>query len=61
MGPGSLNADDSWEHAFTQNSDYSPGNVSMSSNHDLDEILDVSLDSMGSVSYESRYPHVPAL
>ncbi|KAH6668373.1 hypothetical protein B0J14DRAFT_600566 [Halenospora varia] len=53
MGPGSPNGDDSWKHAFTQNSDYSPGNVSMSSNHDLDEILDPSPDSTGSVSYES--------
>jgi len=56
MGPGSPNGDDSWKHAFTQNSDYSPGNVSMSSNHDLDEILDPSLDSTGSVSYGTGPP-----
>ena len=53
MGPGSPNEDDSWQHAFTQNSDYSPGNVSMSSHQDLDEILDPSPDSMGSVRHES--------
>jgi hypothetical protein len=47
MGPGSPNGDDSWKHAFTQNSDYSPGNVSISSNHDLDEILDASLTQRG--------------
>jgi hypothetical protein len=56
MGPGSPNGDDSWKYAFTQNSDYSPGSVSMWSNHDLDEILGPSLDSTGSVSYGSSPP-----
>ena len=54
MGPGSPNADKSWKRDFTQDSDYSPGNGTMSSNHDLDEILDSSLDSTESVSYESN-------
>lgn len=56
MGPGSPNGDDSWKHAFTQNSDYSPGNVWMSSNHDVDEILDPSLDSTRGVTYGSSPP-----
>jgi hypothetical protein len=56
MGPGSPSGDDSWKHAFTQDSDYVPGNVSLSSNHDLDEILDPSLHLTGSVSYGSSSP-----
>ncbi|KAH7379024.1 hypothetical protein BKA64DRAFT_242991 [Cadophora sp. MPI-SDFR-AT-0126] len=56
MDPGSPGGDDSWKHTFTQDSDYSPGNVSLSSNHDLDEILEPSLHSTGSVSYDSSPP-----
>jgi hypothetical protein len=56
MGPGSPDADVSWMHDLAQYSDYSPGNVTMSSNHDLDEILDPSLGSTGSVCYESDPP-----
>ncbi|KAH6704131.1 hypothetical protein BKA61DRAFT_617941 [Leptodontidium sp. MPI-SDFR-AT-0119] len=56
MGPGSPGGDDSWKHTFTQDSDYSPGNVSLSSNHDLDEILEPSLHSTGSDSYGSSPP-----
>ena len=56
MGPGSPNADESWKSDFTQDSDYGAGNVTMSSKHDLDEILDPSLGSTGSVSYESNPP-----
>jgi hypothetical protein len=56
MGPGSPNADESWTTDFTQDSDYSPGNVTMSSNHDLNKILDPSPDPMESVSYESSPP-----
>jgi hypothetical protein len=56
MGPGSPNADESWKSDFTQDSDYSAGNVTMSSNHDLDEILDPSLGPTGGVSYESNPP-----
>ena len=41
MGPGSPGGDDSWQYDFTQDSD--PGNVSLPSNHDLDEILEPSL------------------
>ena len=32
MVSGSPNADESWQNDFTQDSDYSPGNVTMSSN-----------------------------
>lgn len=56
IGPSSPGGDDSWMCDFTQNSDYSPENVSISSNHDLDNILDPSLDSTGSVSYGSSPP-----
>jgi len=55
MDLGSPNADKSWMCDFTQDSDYSPGNVMMLLNHDLDEILDLSLDST-SVSYKSSPP-----
>ena len=54
MGPGSPGGDDSWQYDFTQDSD--PGNVSLPSNHDLDEILEPSLHSKGSVSYGSSPP-----
>ncbi|KAH7364623.1 hypothetical protein BKA65DRAFT_142226 [Rhexocercosporidium sp. MPI-PUGE-AT-0058] len=56
IGPDNPGGDDSWKYIFTQNNDYIPGNVSLSSNNDLDEILDYSLESTRSVDYGSSPP-----
>jgi hypothetical protein len=49
--PASFNTDESWKNPFTKDV-YSLGHVTLSSNNDLDNILNQSLDS-GSVSYKS--------
>jgi hypothetical protein len=53
MRPASPNADEFWEKFCALDSEHSPGNETMPSNHDLDDILNQPLDSTGSVSNKS--------
>jgi hypothetical protein len=55
IGQGSSSADEFLQFDCTDNSDHSVGDVAISSNQDLDKILE-SPDSMDSVSYESNPP-----